>query len=99
MKASSTHIIKEFLLVTTADVLGCLPLMAQTSGVKSDTASLQELMNVQFGDEQLRKDMDNTNVVSASKNRENTATAPGVMAVVERPEHLLKVPAIISCCC
>ncbi len=54
--------------------------------LQSDTASISELMNVQLEESQLRKNMDNTQVVSASKNKENVATAPGLMTVIDKHE-------------
>jgi outer membrane receptor for ferrienterochelin and colicins len=58
----------------------------QAQDVKSDTASLEELMNLQLDDNQIRKNMDNTKVVSASKSKENLASAPGLVSVVTKQD-------------
>ncbi len=63
------------------------PCLAQDNAdKKSDTLSIDELVNMQFDEDQLRKNLDNTKVEAASKSKENIGTAPGLMTVIGKQE-------------
>jgi outer membrane receptor for ferrienterochelin and colicins len=53
---------------------------------KQDSLSIEELVNMQFDEDELRKNLDNTKVEAASKSKENVRTAPGLMTVIDKQE-------------
>jgi outer membrane receptor for ferrienterochelin and colicins len=67
-------------------LLGSISVMAQNNDVNSDSTSLEDLMNIQLDESQIRKNMDNTKVVSASKSKENIASAPGALSVITKQD-------------
>lgn len=72
------------LFVLIAAVTPCLA--QDNADKKSDTLSIDELVNMQFDEDQLRKNLDNTKVEAASKSKENIGTAPGLMTVIGKQE-------------
>ncbi len=52
----------------------------------SDTASLKDLLNLQLEESQLRRNLDNSKVTTASKQREHVQGAPGLVTVVSHQE-------------
>ncbi len=75
------------IVILCALVLVIYPGMAQENAdKKSDSLSIDELVNMQFDEDQLRKNLDNTKVEAASKSKENIGTAPGLMTVVGKQE-------------
>lgn len=59
--------------------------LAQTDSTQTD---LQNLLNIEFDDSEIRKNMDATKVESASKSKEKLADAPGLLTVIDRQEIL-----------
>jgi outer membrane cobalamin receptor len=52
----------------------------------SDSASLKDLLNLQLEESQLRRNLDNSKVTTASKQREHVQGAPGLVTVVSHQE-------------
>lgn len=73
---------KYFLLLAYTTFLGQV-VYAQTDTTQTD---LQKLLNIEFEDTQLRKNLDATQVESASKSKENLAEAAGLLTVLDRQE-------------
>ncbi len=69
-----------------AFLIGCSLSTAIAQDNKADTLTIDELVNLQFDEDQLRKNLDNTKVEAASKTKENTGTAPGLMTVIDKQE-------------
>jgi outer membrane receptor protein involved in Fe transport len=58
----------------------------QPAPLQSDTASLKDLLNLQLEENQLRRNLDNSKVTTASKQREHVQGAPGLVTVISHQE-------------
>jgi outer membrane cobalamin receptor len=58
----------------------------QPDPLQSDTASLKDMLDLQLEESQLRRNLDNSKVVTASKQQEHVQGAPGLVTVVSQQE-------------